>query len=344
MIGYLAGLSQGEYKGLQIPLRRIRVVPLAFESFGVRSMCTYVETMDVKVIIDPGVSLGPRFRLLPHPREYKALQSCRRKVAAYAGKADVATASHYHFDHVSPALRVDTVWTWSSREVAREIYQDKLLFVKDVRSNINYNQRKRGWIFTKIIGEMAKQLTVCDGNTFEFGGTQLRFSEPVCHGEENEGLGWVLMLTVTCGDEKVMHCPDVQGPISGATLQRIIEEKPEAVILGGPPSYLTGFKVSYEVINQGIHNLVKLTDKIPILILDHHLLRDENWRQLAHPVFKAARLSGCKVFTAAESISRPNKLLESQRRKLYELEPPSQEFQKWTKLPRDKRREIMPPI
>ena len=37
---------------LNIMLKHIHLVPLAAESFGVRSMCTYVETPDVKVLLD----------------------------------------------------------------------------------------------------------------------------------------------------------------------------------------------------------------------------------------------------------------------------------------------------
>ena len=45
-----------------------RIVPLAFDSFGVRSMATFVETDDLKVLIDPGVALAPvRYGLEPHP-------------------------------------------------------------------------------------------------------------------------------------------------------------------------------------------------------------------------------------------------------------------------------------
>ena len=57
-----------------IPVKNgeIRVLPLAYESFGVRGMATYVETDDVKLVIDPGSALGPRFRLNPHEQEYMA--------------------------------------------------------------------------------------------------------------------------------------------------------------------------------------------------------------------------------------------------------------------------------
>src|SRR5947199_5230701 len=35
-------------------------------------MCTLVETKDVTVLLDAGIALGPRFRLMPHPREFRA--------------------------------------------------------------------------------------------------------------------------------------------------------------------------------------------------------------------------------------------------------------------------------
>ena len=77
-------------------LKKIRVVPLAAESFGVRSMCSYIETADVKILLDAGASLAPnRFGLPPHPKEYDALAQCRKKIADAADKAEVVTISHY---------------------------------------------------------------------------------------------------------------------------------------------------------------------------------------------------------------------------------------------------------
>lgn len=68
-------------------LKHIHIVPLAAESFGVRSMCTLVETPDVEILLDAGVSLCPnRFGLPPHPMEFKAIEESRRKIAAAAEK------------------------------------------------------------------------------------------------------------------------------------------------------------------------------------------------------------------------------------------------------------------
>jgi predicted metallo-beta-lactamase superfamily hydrolase len=48
----------------------MKIVPIAFDSLGVRSMATYVETNDVKIVIDPGVSVSPdRYSLPPHRME-----------------------------------------------------------------------------------------------------------------------------------------------------------------------------------------------------------------------------------------------------------------------------------
>ena len=47
-------------------LKYISVIPVAAESLGVRSMCTFVETCDIKILLDAGVSLCPtRFGSTP---------------------------------------------------------------------------------------------------------------------------------------------------------------------------------------------------------------------------------------------------------------------------------------
>jgi len=81
---------------------KIKVKPIASENLGVRSMALYAETPDVRILFDLGVSLGLRFRLLPHPIEYRRLYESREELRVYVEKAEVVTASHYHFDHITP--------------------------------------------------------------------------------------------------------------------------------------------------------------------------------------------------------------------------------------------------
>jgi len=324
-------------------LKKIRVVPLAAESFGVRSMCSYVETSDEKILLDAGVSLGPnRFGLPPHPKEYEALAECREKIADAADKAEVVTISHYHFDHHTPSY-TDWCYNWSSEEVASQIYEGKIVLAKSYRSKINFSQRRRGWMFSKTGGSHAKELSYADGKVFEFGETKLRFSEPVFHGSENSQLGWLIMVTVEHEDEKLLYTSDVQGPMYDATLRVILAQNPQMIIVGGPPTYLGGL-VNQEDVQQGIQNLGRLTEKVPLTVLDHHLLRDGKWRQLSQPIFDSASKAGHRVVTVAEFLKRQNNLLEYQRRELFEAEPPSSEFGKWMKLPPLKRKRIKPPI
>jgi predicted metallo-beta-lactamase superfamily hydrolase len=325
-------------------LKKIKVIPLAAESFGVRSMCTYVETTDLKVLLDAGVSLAPnRHGFPPHPKEYEAIRKCREKISKAAEQAEIVTLSHYHFDHHTPSY-TDWFCNWSSENVAKEIYEGKLVLGKNYRSMINFSQRRRGWMFKKTVDKYARRLEVADGKTFEFGNTKLKFSDPVFHGSENSALGWVLMTTIECEGEKFLFASDVQGPMDDFALKIILAEKPQLILIGGPPIYLAGFRVKSEHIEQGMKNLESLAKKIPTTILEHHILREEKWREFSQPVFDAASKSGHSVVTAAEFLKNKNNILEFRRKQLFEMKPPSSEFNEWMKLPRPKRKLIKPPI
>ena len=324
--------------------KQIKVTPLAEESLGVRSMCTYIETTDTKILLDAGASLAPkRWGYPPHPREYQALAECRKKITRTAEKANITTISHYHFDHHTPSY-TDWFTNWSSPETAKKIYKGKLVLAKSYRSMVNASQRRRGWMFKKTGGKHAKRIESADGKTFQFGETKLKFSDPVFHGPENTQLGWLLMVTIESADEKVMFASDVQGPIHTPTLNQILAEKPQLVMIGGPPTYLAGFRVKEEHIEAGMQNLKTLVENVPTTILEHHTLRDENWRSQSQPIFDAATQVGHKVLTAAEFSGTKNNLLEFRRRQLFETEPPSSDFIKWLKMPLQKRKLQKPPI
>jgi len=324
-------------------MERIQVTPLAFESFGVRSMCTLVETKDVKVLVDSGVSVAPRFSLMPHPREYAARDECRRRIREAAARADALTISHYHYDHHTPNY-VDTVWCGSSPEEARSIYAGKIVMAKDIRSHVNMSQRRRGWLFQRISNKFIKRLEVADGRTFRFNETELRFSEPVFHGEENSELGWVLMLVIQRREQKILHASDVQGPVSKATLETILSENPNLLIVGGQPLYLVGSKISAAMIEQGFQNLQRIVRSVPVTILDHHIIRSEGWRDQAKKVFEEAEKHQNRLVTAAEYAGKENTPLECRRRTLYEEEPPTRDFLRWTRIPVAERKKTAPPI
>ena len=99
-------------------------------------MCTLVQTKDVTILLDAGVALGPRFRLMPHPREFRARDEARKRIEEAADKAKIVTISHYHHDHHTPNF-VDPVWLGSSQESFERIYKGKIVLAKDSRRKVN---------------------------------------------------------------------------------------------------------------------------------------------------------------------------------------------------------------
>jgi len=324
-------------------LQKINVVPLAAESFGVRSMCTYVETPDLRILIDPGVSLCPsRFQLPPHPKEFKAIINARKRICEFASKANVVSISHYHFDHHTPSFE-DWLGNWTDSETAQQIYEDKLVLAKNPRININTSQRRRGWIFQKTGGKHATKIQFADHKTFSFNNTKLNFSQPVPHGSPRTPLGFVLMTTIEYDDEKMMYTSDVQGPMATTTLETILSEEPKLLIIGGPPTYLKGYRVTEQQIKHSLENLTTLTAKIPETILDHHILRDSEWQDYTKEIIKSAQNLGNKVVTAAEYIGRKNQLLEAKREQIFKTFPPDPNFLKWASSDSN-RRAKKPPL
>jgi predicted metallo-beta-lactamase superfamily hydrolase len=308
-------------------------------------MCTYVETPDTRILLDAGVSLCPnRFGLPPHPKEFKAIVECRRRIARTAEKAEVVTISHYHYDHHTPSFE-DWLVNWTDAgETARQIYENKTVLAKNPREQINYSQRERAWMFTKTGGNYAKTVENADGKTFMFGATSVKFSKPVFHGPENSQLGWVVMTTIASDDEKFLFAPDVQGPMSVNTLQTILDENPQLLMIGGPPLYLSSLKVGQNELQIGLSNLVEIARKIPNVILDHHVLRDENWQESTINILYDSYRSGSTFLTAAEFLGKASLLLEASRKRLFKENPPSKEFETWMKANDETKKHVKPPI
>lgn len=326
-------------------LRYIRVVPLAAESLGVRSMCTYVETNDLRILLDGGVSLCPiRYGLGPHPREYKAISEARRRIAQAAQRAEAVTISHYHYDHVTPSFE-DWFSNWTEADfTARQVYEGKRVIAKNAREHINYSQRERAWMFQRTSGRYAADIEVADGKTFRFRSTEVRFSFPVPHGVENSELGWIVMTTIKYRGESFLFAPDIQGPLATDTVGIILSQKPTLLMVGGPPLYLAGFRFNEEQTLKSLDNMGKIAAAVPHVIIEHHLLRDEEWREKTAAIFQIAHTSMHVVQTAAEYLGTNNTFLEARRKKLFDENPPSNDFKTWMRQSEETKRHVKPPI
>src|SRR5262249_3145217 len=92
--------DHGQYGRGRWGTLHLKVVPLAAESLGVRSMPTYVEAGDLGILIDPGATLAPaRWGLPPAEAEWEALRRANDRISAYAARARLVFVSHYHDDH-----------------------------------------------------------------------------------------------------------------------------------------------------------------------------------------------------------------------------------------------------
>ncbi len=290
----------------------MKVIPLAFESMGVRSMATFVET-DQKILIDPGTSIAPkRFGYPPWKTEFDALHENRARIEEYAEKADIITISHYHHDHYTPfelGKFLD-----SSPKIAEKLYQGKKLFIKHPTSKINKSQQKRASDFLKNLKDLDCEVSYADGKSFEIGDTSIKFSNPLPHGSQGSKLGYVLAVTIMWDGKTFMHASDVQGPIYGESKNFILEEKPDMLILSGPPIYLAGYAVERKDIEKARINLIEIAEKIPKVVLDHHLLRSTRYTNFVNSVEKE---SGGEIMVASQIVGKEPDLLEARRKQFY---------------------------
>jgi predicted metallo-beta-lactamase superfamily hydrolase len=290
----------------------MKVIPLAFESFGVRSMATFVET-DQKILIDPGTSIAPkRFGYPPWKNEFEALYKTRARIGEYAEKANIITISHYHHDHYTPfelGKFLD-----SSPKAAEKIYHGKRLFIKHPTSNINKSQQKRAALFLKNLKHLNCKVSYADGESFEIGDTVIKFSNPLSHGPKESKLGYVVAVTLQWNGERFMHASDVQGPISDEAKQVILSEKPDMLVLSGPPIYLQGFAIERAEIENARKNLIEISKKIPKVVVDHHLLRDLRCLNFIKSVQEESK---GEILVASEIIGKEPYLLEARRKEFY---------------------------
>ncbi len=288
----------------------MKIKLIAFDSMGVRSMATVVETSDVKIFIDPGASLAPRrYGLPPHPLELEELSYRLDLIRRELEDSDIVVISHYHYDH----------YLYHSEDT--DYYRGKILLVKNPERNINRSQRIRAYVFFKKnnVVEKARQIEYADGRTFKYGDTVITFSEPVPHGDDGTPLGYVLMTLIVGDGERFVHTSDVQGPISNRALEILLQWKPSEIVLCGPPTYFAGYKVPVEVVEKGLENMKKLVQEVKMrrLVVDHHFLRDIDYRSKMRDLLEIATAQSTIVETAAEYMGFNVRQLEAYRRDLW---------------------------
>jgi hypothetical protein len=146
----------------------------------------------------------------------------------------------------------------------------------------------------------------------------LKFSDPVFHGT-NKRLGYVTEVSVNDGDLCFLFTSDVEGPSIEDQIKFIENEKPDIVYLDGPMSYMLGYRYSRISLEATIKNIIKLLKDTNMgeLIVDHHLLRDLQWKEKIQDVLEVAKKLDKKIVTAAGYLGLEDDPLEAKRKELY---------------------------
>ena len=273
----------------------MKIIPLAAESLGVRSMATYVEVGRTGILIDPGATLAPaRFGLPPTEDEWEALRRANDRISAYAVRASLVFVSHYHEDH----FRSDPA-----------SYVGRLVLAKDPRRMIAGRQAQRADALWKALDGQAR-VESADGTHRRETALELCVSPPLPHGIDGTPFGSVLVLTIVdpAERERFVFASDLQGPASPVAAAYLIQQRPTLLYLSGPVSYLER-DVGRDAIERAIDHLVRVVDVTGCrVIMDHHALRDLRFAERFARLWETGR-----VVTAAAYLGLPEAPLESRR-------------------------------
>jgi hypothetical protein len=277
----------------------MKVIPLAAESLGVRSMATYVEVGDLSVLIDPGATLAAtRWGLPPAEAEWDALRRANDRISAYAARATLVFISHYHDDH----FRSDPA-----------SYAGRTVLAKDPQRMVAGLQAQRGRALWKAL-EGAARVEAADGWHRRDGAIELLVSPPLPHGADGTTLGSVVALVLAdlAQRERFVFASDVQGPLSPVAAAWLVQQRPTLLYLSGPPSYIER-DLPGGAIERGIDNLQRVIDATGCrVIMDHHALRDAAYSTRFERLWDSGR-----VITAAAHLGLPATPLEARRRALW---------------------------
>ena len=101
----------------------------------------------------------------------------------------------------------------------------------------------------------------------------------------------------------------------------VLKEAPDIVFIDGPMTYMLGFRYSKRSLELSVENLKRIVDVTPTVVIDHHFLRDLNYKERIAEVYEYASERNATVSTAAEFAGRKIEMLEARRKELYAAEP-----------------------
>ncbi len=267
---------------------KLKAELVAFDSFGVKGMCTCIRTPEITVVTDPGVSAQNEQFPLPAKVREKLREQYEHRVKTCCAEAEVIVISHYHLDHF-----------FDLRDPA--IYGGKIIFMKSFDDQ-PAAQQETARRFLKTIDGLPREIVIADGRRFQFGKTEIGFSPPVWHGAAEAEPGKVIMTEVCRGQNRILISSDVAGPVDAETTDLIASIKPGVLIIDGYPTMLHAYPETSIPFVISLVNIIYLLllSSVEVLVLDHHPARDYRYPALLLPLYQIARKLKKQFGTAAE--------------------------------------------
>jgi hypothetical protein len=283
----------------------MRLDIIGAESMGVRSLCCLVILPERRIVIDPGVALGyVRNGLRPHPLQVAVGRRIREQILRVLNSATDVVFSHFHGDHV-PLMGANP---YQLSILALPNSFRALRCWSKSADDLSVDMRKR---FEDLSHLLGTNMQVAEGRS----DGPLSFSCAVPHGASGSNMGSLMMTRIEMVGQVFVHASDIQ-LLDDATVDQVIDWRPDIVLAAGPPLYLN--RLSNVERETAWRNAVRLAQHVDVLILDHHLMRSEQgavWLDaLSSTVDK-------KVYCAADYMGQSRCLLEAERRQLYEQMP-----------------------
>jgi predicted metallo-beta-lactamase superfamily hydrolase len=274
----------------------MEVIPVAFDSMGARGMSCLVHTKGESFMIDPGVNLGPRrHKLPPHPLEEEKKSVLWKRIEKEIKKVQTVILTHYHYDHLNPE--------------AYHVFFGKRVILKHPHDNLNYNQQRRASLLLDSIKGKSSEIIFADGARRDFKDLNLTFSDAVPHGLDTKR-GCVVQVVFEEPGCRFLFTSDVEGANLDSQLMFILKHNPDILLLDGPAITFPKSR------SHRICEIIEKTD-VKTLIVDHHIMREENWREYIQDAIDLAKEKGVRLVSAAGYRGEGENLLEARRVDLF---------------------------
>lgn len=281
----------------------MKIEIIGAESLGVRGLCCLVDAGGRRIVIDPGISLGfIRHRLLPHPVQIAAGQTIRQRIVDAVKSATDLVISHFHGDHIP--LNDANPFQLSVQQL-KNVPENMRAHPFDP-SNDRQKQRERA-----LVMGLNRTLSQAQGKV----DATLSFSDPVPHGQALPNHETVTMTIIDDDGQRFVHASDIQF-LHAETIDCIIHFHPDIVLASGPPLYLMTDDQALKC--EAWNNILKLSEHVSLLIVDHHLLRSSEGVSWLNLLAKRTKNSIC---SAADFMKVNRHLLEAMRTEFYQTIP-----------------------